>query len=106
MVFKALAVDFSLGAATFLYAFATLFGAPSPGGIGASDAALVEGTLLMSPGTSMEVALAATLLIRVATLWFGVLMGGILLFRIEQMVAAGKSWTVSKGLWHESTPVS
>lgn len=99
MVFKALAVEMSLDAATFLYAFATLFGAPSPGGIGASDAALVEGTILMAPSTTLEVALAATLLIRVATLWFGVLMGGILLFRVDQMVEAGKRWTTAQGLW-------
>jgi uncharacterized membrane protein YbhN (UPF0104 family) len=53
----------------------------------------------MSPSTTLEVALAATLLIRVATLWFGVLMGGILLFRVDQMVETGKRWTIAQGLW-------
>jgi glycosyltransferase 2 family protein len=65
--------------ATFILAMATLVGAVSmlPGGLGAADAS-VTGLLLLlvaSPLMTQPVAVAATLLIRFCTLWFGVLLG-------------------------------
>ncbi len=74
-----------LDAATFLYAFATVFGAPSPGGMGMADAALVEGAVQILQ-VSAPVALAAALLVRVATLWFGVLLGACVLLRLESVI--------------------
>ncbi len=71
-----------LGPTTFLYAFATVFGAPSPGGMGMADVALVEGATLMMPGVTEAQALAAALLVRVATLWFGVILGAFALMTI------------------------
>lgn len=76
----------TLGQATFLYAFATVFGAPSPGGMGISDAALVEGAVTLVQGITAPQALAASLLIRIATLWFGVLIGAFALLRMEQVI--------------------
>jgi len=78
--------DASLEASTFLYAFATVFGAPSPGGMGMADAALAEGATQLIAGLTAPQALAASLLIRVATLWFGVGLGAIALLRMERIL--------------------
>lgn len=86
LVFEGLGVEADLGAVTFLYAFATVFGAPSPGGMGMADVALVEGAVRLVPGLDEPTALAAALLVRVATLWFGVLLGAGALLRIDRVV--------------------
>ncbi len=91
LVFRGLAHSVSLDVATFLYTFSTVFGAPSPGGVGMTDAALTELAPQIIEGFSRPQALAATLLIRVATLWFGVLIGVVALFRMEQVIATGSS---------------
>ncbi len=59
----------------FTLAFSTVIGAASalPGGLGAAEASIV-GMLILLLNTSQETA-AATLLIRFATLWFGVVLG-------------------------------
>lgn len=88
LIFVGLNVDVSLDAATFLYAFATVFGAPSPGGMGMADAALVEGSRALIPGLGYGEALAGALLVRFATLWFGVLLGAVALFRMENVIHA------------------
>ena len=66
-------------AATSILAIATLVGSASmlPGGLGVADAS-IAGLLLAvvaSPLMTRDVAVAASLLIRFATLWFGVLIG-------------------------------
>lgn len=63
-------------AATFIYGFATIAGAVTmlPGGLGATDASIAF--LLVSLKNMPEnIAVAATLIIRVATLWFAVIVG-------------------------------
>jgi glycosyltransferase 2 family protein len=87
LVFKGLSVDAGLDLSTFLYAFATVFGAPMPGGMGMADAALVEGAEQLIVGIGPGKALAASLLIRIATLWLGVLLGAVALLRIESVIA-------------------
>lgn len=84
LVFRGLGVDAGLDASTFLYAFATVFGAPSPGGMGMADVALVEGARNLIPTLDEPTAVAAALLVRVATLWFGVLLGALLLLRLDR----------------------
>jgi uncharacterized protein (TIRG00374 family) len=84
-VLLGLGVDADLGVATFLYAFATVFGAPSPGGMGLADAFLAEGAVRLIPGVSAPQAFAAAVLIRVATLWFGVLVGAMVLTRLDRI---------------------
>jgi len=74
------AVDTELAAAV---AIATLVGSASmlPGGLGVADAS-IAGLLLAvvaSPLMTRDVAVAASLLIRFATLWFGVLIGACVL---------------------------
>ncbi len=67
--------------ATFIFAFSTVVGAVSalPGGLGAADAS-IGGLLVLLVGLSKELSVAATLLIRLCTLWFGVAIGLVALF--------------------------
>lgn len=82
LIFDGLRIDFGLGYATFVYAFATLFGAHSflPGGLGVAEGSLTG--LLVLCGTSKDTAAAATL-------WFAVLIG-MLWFLISQNRLLGK----------------
>lgn len=65
-----------LSVAVFVLAFSTVVGAVStlPGGLGASEAS-IAGMLILLLGVSSDIATSATLLIRFATLWFGVGLG-------------------------------
>jgi uncharacterized protein (TIRG00374 family) len=86
MIFQGLQTAATLDQATFLYAFSTVFGAPSPGGLGMADVALAEGALQVVPGITEGQALAASLLVRLATLWFGVVLGALALLRMEHVI--------------------
>ena len=61
--------------ATFVYGFATLAGAATmlPGGLGATDASITG--LLVLLNLPKNIAVASTLIIRTATLWFAVVVG-------------------------------
>ena len=67
--------DISVLMAVSIYGVAVLIGAISflPGGLGSTEA--VMSLLLISLGVDKSVALAATLICRIATLWFAVLLG-------------------------------
>lgn len=67
--------DLSLQTALFIYAFSMLVGALSflPGGLGGAEATMVA--LLMLNNIAQPQAVAATVLIRLATLWFAVALG-------------------------------
>lgn len=67
--------ELSLPTALFIYAFSMLVGALSflPGGLGGAEATMV--TLLMLNHVAQPQAVAATVLIRLATLWFAVALG-------------------------------
>jgi uncharacterized protein (TIRG00374 family) len=67
--------DLSLPTALFIYAFSMLVGALSflPGGLGGTEASMVA--LLMLNNVAQPQAVAATVLIRLATLWFAVALG-------------------------------
>jgi uncharacterized protein (TIRG00374 family) len=66
----------ALAMAVFVLSFSTVIGAVSalPGGLGASEAS-IAGMLSLIAGLSGSVATSATLLIRLATLWFAVFLG-------------------------------
>ena len=66
----------TLSIAIFVLSFSTVVGAISalPGGLLATDASIV-GMLILLLGMEVKTATAATLLIRFATLWFGVGLG-------------------------------
>ena len=73
-----------LSAAVFIYALGTLAGALSflPGGLVATEATLAvllaaQGFPGVDPATADALAVASTLLIRLATLWFAVAVGGV-----------------------------
>lgn len=69
-----------LAHAVFILSFATIVGAVSalPGGLGAAEGSLT-GLLLLLVTSDESLAVAATLLIRLFTLWFGVLLGAMVL---------------------------
>jgi len=74
-IMHVLGSDMSLQTALFIYAFSMLVGALSflPGGLGGAEATMV--TLLMLNHVAQPQAVAATVLIRLATLWFAVALG-------------------------------
>lgn len=78
----------SLWFVTFTYAFATLVGALLlvPGGLGGTEATMVA--MLLTAEVPREVAVAATLLTRIATLWFAVLLGALVLL-VDRRLAIG-----------------
>lgn len=67
--------ELALPTALFIYAFSMLVGALSflPGGLGGAEATMV--TLLMLNHVAQPQAVAATVIIRLATLWFAVALG-------------------------------
>jgi len=88
LVFHGLGLDASLDASTFLYAFATIAGGAMPGGLGVADSALAVGAVTILHA-SEATAVTASLLIRVATLWLGVGMGALALFKFEDLLEKG-----------------
>jgi uncharacterized protein (TIRG00374 family) len=76
--------EIPLAFALFVYAIAMLAGALSfmPGGLGGAEAAMVA--LLMWKGMPAADAVAATVLIRLATLWFAVVLGIFALLRASK----------------------
>ena len=92
LIFRGLQVDNAgIDISTFLYAFSTTIGGPSPGGLGVSDVALVELALPLVDGLTAGQALASSLLIRVATLWFGVGLGAFAMLRIDTVITKWKA---------------
>ncbi len=66
--------------ATFIYGGASLFGAVTllPGGVGATEGSMTSLAQLLM-GLDATIASAATLIVRVCTLWFAIIVGGIAL---------------------------
>ncbi len=75
-ILQGLQLDLGAATATGIYAIAALAGAAAffmPGGIGGME--VVMTTMLVARGATLPVAVIATLLCRLATLWFAVLIG-------------------------------
>lgn len=68
-------IEVSLLSATFIYGFSTLVGAIAmlPGGLGVTEATLTGLLLLLK--IPKDISVASTMIIRVATLWFAVILG-------------------------------
>ncbi len=83
-IMHVLGSDMPLQVALFIYAFSMLVGALSflPGGLGGTEATMVA--LLMLNNVAQPQAVAATVLIRLATLWFAVALGVIALSIAER----------------------
>ena len=79
--------------ATFVLSASSIFGALSvlPGGLGVAEASITGMLLLLvdDPEMTRSTAVAATLLIRFATLWFAVILGALALATLERVVARG-----------------
>lgn len=75
LVLTNFAVEVSILWSAFSYAFATIVGAISmlPGGLGVTEGSLT--IMLIQKSVSKDIAVASTFIIRVATLWFAVLVG-------------------------------
>jgi uncharacterized protein (TIRG00374 family) len=72
---KEMGAQLSFGEAIFVFSFSLLFGGVSltPGGLGGFEASMIF--LLHQEGISLDVAVAATAVIRAVTLWFSVAIG-------------------------------
>ena len=75
LMLEYMGIQFTISFAIFVYAFATLAGSLSflPGGLGGIEAVLFG--LLVWKGVSQADATAATILLRLVTLWFAVFIG-------------------------------
>lgn len=84
LIFQGLGIATPFLGAMFIYAFSSVVGAVAmlPGGLGAMEGSLTA--LLRVVSVPEAVAAAATVLIRVATLWFAVLIGSMALLRAER----------------------
>lgn len=86
-ILNAMGADIELTFAVFVYSLAMLAGAVSfmPGGLGSAEAVMVG--LLVWKGMSSADAIAATVLIRLATLWFAVAIGALMLLQLKASTA-------------------
>ena len=75
VVLRTLGVDLNPGACVFIFAFAMMVGAISvlPGGLGSTEATMIG--LLVTQHVGFDVAVVATAVVRVTTLWFAVSLG-------------------------------
>lgn len=75
-------LDLPLAIAVGIYSISVLVGAISflPGGLGSTEAVMI--LLLLLAGASHPTAVAATLICRIATLWFAVALGGVALMSV------------------------
>ena len=78
-VLQGFGAEVDVWSATFVYAFATIFGALTllPGGIGTTEGSMTG--LLTLRGVPIVDAAAATFIIRACTLWFAVGIGAVVL---------------------------
>jgi uncharacterized protein (TIRG00374 family) len=85
LVLRTLMPEMALETGLFIYGFAMIVGALSfmPGGLGGTEATMTG--LLVLQGLSVPEAVAATVVIRLATLWFAVLLGLLAVLRLPAL---------------------
>lgn len=88
LILHSLMPGISISYALFVYGFAMLVGALSflPGGLGGTEATMTG--LLVLQGMPLPAAIAATVIVRLATLWFAVLLGVIGVLSLPAQVPA------------------
>ncbi len=84
LCFVALQHEMAPGASVFTYAFSTIAGVVSPGGLGATDASLVGIAMAISDGLTKPTAVTAAFVVRACTLWFAVAVGALFLLRFSR----------------------
>ena len=79
LVFAGLGVEVGFFEAVFIFSFSSIIGALTmlPGGLGTAEGSMVG--LAVMGGVNISQATAATLIIRLSTLWFGVIIGLVIL---------------------------
>lgn len=79
LLLQQLGADVSMLHAVFVFSFGMIIGALSmlPGGLGSTEATMV--LLLGAIGVDLDVALAATAIIRLTTFWFAIALGSVLM---------------------------
>jgi uncharacterized protein (TIRG00374 family) len=84
--------DVSWGVATAIYAATTVAGALSflPGGLGVTEAGMTLLLMRSAQGVDQPTAVAATIVTRLCTLWFAVVLGFAALLVLRRRRAAGK----------------
>lgn len=88
-VFKAMGIEASLAAATFIYTAGTVVGgllAILPGGVGAAEGSMVGLCMAKPLSLTQPQALTSALLIRIATLWMGVFIGAFTLLGMGDLL--------------------
>ena len=91
-------VQLDLATATFIFAFSTLAGAVSmlPGGLGLTEGSMIA---LLTTGfdvmPTIEMATAATLVVRFCTLWYGVVLGAISLWWLHRRPLGARSEAIA-----------
>ncbi|GJQ61795.1 MAG: TIGR00374 family protein [Melioribacteraceae bacterium] len=90
LVLTGLGLDVSLFWSVFVYAFATIVGSITmlPGGLGATEGSIT--LLMVENGISKDLAVISTFIIRVATLWFAILLGVISLIWYQKKTGMNK----------------
>ena len=85
--------DIGLAKAVAIFVFSGLAGGltGAPGGIGGAEAAMVA--LLTLEGVPLEASVPATLIIRVTTLWFAILLG-LLVFPVAERISLRKKYAL------------
>jgi len=83
LCFVGLGEDMAAGASIFVYAFSTIAGVVSPGGLGATDVGLVAIAEGLSDTLTEPTAVAASFLVRACTLWFAIAVGALFLLRFS-----------------------
>jgi uncharacterized protein (TIRG00374 family) len=86
IVLKSYSTNLSFSLATFIYSFSTIAGAISmlPGGLGLTEGSMTG--LLVLNKVQKDVAVAVTIIIRFATLWFAVVLGLISLYIFQKLI--------------------
>lgn len=89
LAFRGFGIDsMEQGVAIFGYAFSTVAGVVSPGGLGPTDVGLIEIAERLTPALEgqKDVATAASFIVRFCTLWFAVILGALALLRFKALV--------------------
>ena len=100
LVFRGFGIDgMEQGVAIFGYAFSTVAGVISPGGLGPTDVGLIEIAQAFTPELEgkKDVATAASFIVRFATLWFAVILGAFALLRFRALVEVDVDAARSEG---------
>jgi len=87
LVCHALGQEVTLGACYFIYSVGTILGAITflPGGLGLTEAS-VAGLLVKVIHLPKAYAASATIIIRLCTLWFAVILGGAVIFLFQKQL--------------------